>query len=567
MRVAALLLLPCLGAAANEWISLQSGSITVLTDAGERQGLLCLERLEELRHWLGQRWDQPLALRVLLFRRDRDFAEFRGEGPVGGFFQSGAERDYIALPAASAGWLRILSHEYVHLLLHHTTGPLPKWLEEGLAEFYSTAEASRGKLRLGIPVPEHLAALRRGRLLGAGDFLEASREFAHGARAPASLFYPQSWALVHMLMLAPEYQGKMDDFLGLLNDAAPEPAAFQNAFGKTLDEALRDLEAYLQGAVLPVRETTPAAAPEKPEAQRRPAGYEADVAQAELALLCGRNSLAQKKLERLERKHGDSPEVRTALALFALAANDRERALQQLRVAMELGSTDSLPYFEYAMALREQGGRDEQVKHYLLEALARNPNHAEAHFILGLMLSRGGDDRTAVRHYQAAARLLPRQSSFWHALALCHHRLGQASEATMAALRALNAATTPEQIDMAQAAIRLTGTQAPPAGEAKPPVSAGEGWKRWQPDAEVEGRLAAIDCQGRQAVLTILAGEGTVRLLVRDPGDVTLRHAAAAAFEFRCGPQGELRVRIEYLSRPDGQWKTEGDVLAIEFLK
>jgi tetratricopeptide (TPR) repeat protein len=565
VRLAGLLLAPLLSAAASQWISLRSGSITVLTDAGERQGRQCLARLEELRDSLGQQWGQPLAVRVLLFRRDGDFAELRGEGPAGGFFQSGPERDYIALPASSAGWQRILSHEYVHLLLHHSTGPLPKWLEEGLAEFYSTAGVSRGKLRIGVPVAEHLAALRRRRLLEAGEFLEASREFAHGRGEPAALFYPQSWALVHMLMLEPEYRGRMDELLGLLNEAVPELAAFQKAFGKTLDEAMRGLDAYLGRAVLPMLETA-AAAPERGQAQPMAANHEAEIAQVELALLRGRTEVAQRKLERLEREHGDSPEVRTALALFALGANDRERALQQLRRAIELGSTDALPYFEYAIALRDQGAPDELVKRHLLEALERNPNHAEAHFIVGLMLSRAGDDEAAAGHYREAARLLPRQSSFWHALALCHHRLGQQEEAMKAAQRALNAATTPEQIDMAQGALRLTGTHAPPAPSSKPSVRTGAGWERPRPDAGIEGRLESIECQGKQAVLTLRAGGGTVRLLVRDPGEVTLRNADAAAFEFRCGAQSGPRVRVEYLSRTEERWKTQGEVLALELL-
>jgi hypothetical protein len=47
---------------------------------------------------------------------------------------------------------------------------------------------------------------------------------------------------------------------------------------------------------------------------------------------------------------------------------------------------------------------------------------------------------------------------------------------------------------------------------------------------------------------------------------VTLRNADAAAFEFRCGAQSGPRVRVEYLSRTEDRWKTQGEVLALELL-
>ena len=64
-------------------------------------------------------------------------------------------------------------HEYIHLLLNHGTAPLPLWFEEGSAEFYSNLEFSGGRLLVGAPISEHVAALDSAKWLNAAELAEA----------------------------------------------------------------------------------------------------------------------------------------------------------------------------------------------------------------------------------------------------------------------------------------------------------------------------------------------------------------------------------------------------------
>ncbi len=567
MKVAAAFLLAGTTAlAADGWVELESGPITVFTDAGEREGRRCLERLEELRRVLASQWESSVPVQVLLFRRESDYARYRPDDTVRGFFQSGAEHHFIALSAGFPEWLRVVSHEYVHLLLHHTTAPLPKWLEEGLAEFYSTAEIRSEEGVLGRPVAVHIATLRRQAWLDAVEVLSGAQILARrDGAAKTAVFYAQSWALVHMLMLDPAYRGRLDHFLRELGGREPEMAVFRQVFGRRFDEAVMELRRYADRATLPLRRVRLNHSPADPEIAVRDGWLSARLARVELALLTGRAEWAEFDLGDLEQRHANSPEAQTALGMFALGARDTDRAERHMLRAMELGSRQSLPYFEYALLLRERGEPPDRVLRYLREAIDRNPQHAEAHFILGLALARERDDAVALEHFATAARLLPRQSSFWHALALCHHRLGDASSAEAAARRALQAAATPEQIEMAEAAIRLAVSSEAPPPVDRPAVQVGKAWQRPQPDRRIDGVLRRIECLGERARIYVQTDSETVKLLVREPDDVVLRNLGEIQFEFGCGPQQARPVVIEYLARPDRRMETQGDVLVMEF--
>src|SRR5712691_9195244 len=159
MREAILIALLALPATAAEWTRVTSPQIEVLTDAGEKTGRQLLGRFDEIRRIFRQANapDSPLALRVFVFASEKEFRAYREDSATDGFYQSAPERDYIALHATSdAG--RVVVHEYVHLVLSHSSAPLPKWFEEGTAESYSTIELARDRMSVGQPIESHLAA-------------------------------------------------------------------------------------------------------------------------------------------------------------------------------------------------------------------------------------------------------------------------------------------------------------------------------------------------------------------------------------------------------------------------
>ena len=61
------------------------------------------------------------------------------------FFNRGSDQNLIVLPlsGSDAGSLKIIFHEYTHLLLRHNQPYWPMWLTEGMAEIYATFEVQR----------------------------------------------------------------------------------------------------------------------------------------------------------------------------------------------------------------------------------------------------------------------------------------------------------------------------------------------------------------------------------------------------------------------------------------
>ena len=138
-----------------------------------------------------------------------------------------------------------------------------------------------------------------------------------------------------------------------------------------------------------------------------------------------------------------------------MSLNHYDNARDHLERAISLGSKDASTHFEYAMLLRDTGAPKEKIEEFLNKTLALNPKHVEAHFILATMLSTEGRHEEAILHLKLAVEVLPRQSSFWHALGISYLESGQRDLAGSAAKRAADCAATPQEEDMAAGLARM----------------------------------------------------------------------------------------------------------------
>jgi tetratricopeptide (TPR) repeat protein len=291
---------------------------------------------------------------------------------------------------------------------------------------------------------------------------------------------------------------------------------------------------------------------------------EGELAFAELAHACGKREEAAKIYQRLGRRSTDQAEVARALGLLALAENRLEEARKHFEVAMRAPSPPADVYFEYAMMARDAGAPRDEYLAYLRKAIAANPNYAEAHFLIGSTLSAMNRHEEALPHLERAASIFPRQSYFWHALAVGYQAVGREADSKAAASRALDSAVTSEQAEMARAALQLAPSQQATSAR-KPDVIVPESWRRNEGDAKVSGVLEKIDCLGESARFVIRANGQMLPLLVEKPGDVLLKNLSSVTFEFRCGAQKPAPVTVEYRNRPDQKLGVAGIVTAIEF--
>ena len=97
----------------------------------------------------------------------------------------------------------VVFHEYTHLLVRNAARSIPVWLNEGLAEYYSTyaLEAGGTRAHIGRPIAHHVALLRE-RFMPLSQLIAvdtASALYNEGERR--SIFYAEAWALTHYLMV------------------------------------------------------------------------------------------------------------------------------------------------------------------------------------------------------------------------------------------------------------------------------------------------------------------------------------------------------------------------------
>ncbi len=288
VRAAAPLVLP---REPRGWTQIRGSQFLLTTDLGPAGARHFAEDLEMftalLRRVTPQRGFPESPLQILVFANASDFERHRLEANQGGFFVSDGKRSFALMNEAafSVHTRQKLFHEFTHYLMSATaqTGSYPLWYHEGLAEMLSSAEWKGGSATIGLP-PARIAGERAsGRWIPLVDLLavKAVSELPNGDR---SLFYAESWALVHQLHTVwrstrPERFRQMHRYLKLMRRGVGWRKAAKRAFGASF--AL--LESELRQHWI--------------DSERRVGGIAIDVALLELAESGPPRSLPQREVD------------------------------------------------------------------------------------------------------------------------------------------------------------------------------------------------------------------------------------------------------------------------------
>ena len=338
-----------------EWIRARTPTLELWTDAGEKNAVRLLDRFAKVRQAVGSGAAVARPLRVFLFASEREFHTYADGAATEGFFQSGPERDYIVL-YLGGGLTRAPAHEYVHLILNRSTARFPRWLDEGFAEFYSNVEIG-SRARVGGIIENHVRVLREKRLLSASELESAGLAGGvYSERSLAGTFYAESWALAHLLNLAPQWREGMPAFVEQMLSGKDSGEAFRSAFGKTLDDAIRELPGYT-GRMRGVTLDSPGPLTEDPPVLDRMSEPAPSLVRADLALHTKKFELARTLFERAARDHPDSSEAEAGLGTLAMARNRPAEARGKVERISSAGPSPSRFTISsvFARGLRQEG--------------------------------------------------------------------------------------------------------------------------------------------------------------------------------------------------------------------
>ena len=146
VAAALLLVLAAMPASADSWNKLQSAHFLIVGEASPARLTAIAKTLEDFRlaadRVLGDlavEAPRPLTVVVVNPVSMLDYAP-GGSSNVAAFYRRAAEHDYIVMGSNAFGGtdFQVVLHEYQHLITHANFPVTPGWVDEGLAEFYST---------------------------------------------------------------------------------------------------------------------------------------------------------------------------------------------------------------------------------------------------------------------------------------------------------------------------------------------------------------------------------------------------------------------------------------------
>ncbi|MES2695571.1 MAG: tetratricopeptide repeat protein [Verrucomicrobiota bacterium] len=348
------------GAPADVWTKVTSPHFTILTSAGESTAREWATVLEEFRRGMQAIVPVPVdklrPVTVVLFKTDKAMEPYlpleKGKpARIGGYFVRANEINVImlSLDGGDEEVRHTIFHEAVHWHLSAFEGPMPLWLGEGLAELYATFKLTDEKTyTFGAPLTHAIRLLRReplmplSRLFGTGT---ESLLYNEGDRA--SIFYAQSWALVHFILFGEGSPGRdsIMRYLELLPTAQSADEAFVTAFGTNHGAIEKRLRTYIMRGSYRMHRypRTTADIAKLLKVSRAAPG---DIEQAKGLLLLGaqKTEAAEASLRRAVVLAPKDPRGWELLGQIALERKDYTEALEVLTKAMAAGSTNYLVY-------------------------------------------------------------------------------------------------------------------------------------------------------------------------------------------------------------------------------
>jgi hypothetical protein len=256
---------PAPAAEPSPWLEIHSTHFTVITDAGEKKGKEVALRFEQMRAafaglLMKDRLNMPLPLTILAWKNDKPFYQMaplpQGQ-PIGvpGFFVPGEDQNFIVLNLFEEESWRAVAHEFAHMLLNYNYPPAQGWFDEGLAEYFGSIRVDDKSVEIGgdpelsqifsQDLLQNQTRVRDPRkslteLLGAQVWLSMTDLFAmkHDTSTYAegthhTLFYAQSWMVMHYLLHEKKLPETGTYFELALNQRVPVDDAMQRAYGMT----------------------------------------------------------------------------------------------------------------------------------------------------------------------------------------------------------------------------------------------------------------------------------------------------------------------------------------------
>jgi tetratricopeptide (TPR) repeat protein len=578
--------------AADYWIRLTTPHFEMFTTNSEKQGRAALEVFEQVRYFFLQNSRSKTApdtvVRIIAFRSEEEYRPYRLNGGSFAYYLPSRKGDFIVMQDIGPKHHQVAIHEYTHLIIEHLGLTLPIWLNEGLADLYSSLEPKGNQAMVGRPLEAEMQFLRTQTWMDMNTLFGVGRDSPYyNERDKMSIFYSQSWALTHMLALGKDYSSRFAKFVAEVAAGHSTQECFQSVYGQTPADVTSALHAYVnqfsvKAAIYELKLGKSDLDPDVSE----PSDLTVDLTLADLlASKKGTMAEASARLSELALSHPASPEVQESLAYLALDQGDRAKAAEYFKLAMEKGSKNPEMLLAYAGVLYESGFGAAQIVPVLQLAVTIKPDYELAWFNLGLAATNAGQFGTALNAWAHIKTVKEDQAyALFSTQAYCYLRLKSPKLAKDAAERAKQYAKNADQElqvstllrdaesfgqqDPVRTAVSVSPATEPVAEQTlaperpvlkrdvarelpRPDLPRDVPSVRWSGDIQhVEAVAQSLDCSTSSRLLHVLVNSTKMIFELGDPKDVIVRNGSEGTIDLNCGAQKPVKVGIFYTPSP-----------------
>ncbi|MEP6901705.1 MAG: tetratricopeptide repeat protein [Actinomycetota bacterium] len=612
--------------AKDEWLRVQSKNFQLIGNAGEKDLRRVATKLEQFRFVFTQlfpkmKFNSPIPTRVVVFKDEKSFKLFKPAEWVAGYFQPSDDINYIALSTEGEkeDTFRVIFHEYTHFLIDNSLGRsnIPPWFNEGIAEYYEQFLIENDqKVTLGGLSEGHLYLLQQNKFIPFENFFGIDYYSLHRqTKQSAQLFYAQSWALLHYLMLGNNGAKKpeLTKFVDLLLQGTKPKEAFQQAFQSDYAAMETELRKYIEQRKFFV---SIANFKEKlvfdKEMQTFPVSdAEAKSFQGDLLYHTNRLDEAEKVLNEALTLDANSSIANAALGLVKMRQKKFAEAKTYLEKAIQADAQNYLAYFSYAFVLSREGMTDlgfssgyssenaDKMRENLQKSISLNPNFAEAYNLyafISIVRNEELDESIAMIKKALAiapgnqwyavrlAELYMLKQDFTNARNLMQKILITASDDRLK-VYAENTVRTINSLESQLEDIKNYKKREPSEAVSDTPLSDEEIAKRREKamleslnqtlrktksdEKRLLGYVTKIDCQPKQIIFSVTSDNQVLQLKSDSFETLTLisYENELVNSEFGCGVMKKENLSvITFRPNTDAKSKITGEIVSIEFV-
>jgi Protein of unknown function (DUF1570) len=595
-----LLLLPGRTAAEHHdtWIEIRSPHFTVLSNAGEAEGRKTALQFEKIRALFQQLYPKLLVdsgkPTIVFAIKNEDslklFMPSYGQNSkamhLGGFYATRYDKNFAVVRTDIHGsgplGYHALYHEYTHAYFRYNFRGLPLWLDEGLAEYYGNTNVDGQEATVGDINENELRYLKQGVLLPVDQLLSIDRTSPlYNTNEHSGIFYAESWALVHYLLISQDMRSKelVNKYLRALHETDDSIEAAKQTFGD-LQKFQEGFNAYIHRYAFLVQRlqlTTKLSEKDFPARALSPA--EGLLAQVDYLLRSNHLPEGLELLHEVEKMDAAKPSYHSEFGYYHYVKSDYVNTEKELQLAIAGNPNDFAAHLFLANMYYRRDGytatSTPKIRAELEKVLGLNPEFVPAYAFLSVVYAQEPDKNTdkALKAAMRASELEPGNLAYYVDIGRALLAAGRIPEAKKIAETAQKTTSTSADRTLATNFMKQIEYRVAHPKAAADEKSVQEDPTGHEPTADsasptdpvhAEGQITELLC-GRppEVLLTLSSGEKSLLLHVSDIGKISIQSGAKAsdAAATPCAKWKDRMVQVDY--RPTSSGVAQGEVQII----